>query len=158
MHFPGLSHSCLGSWRRLAWACVLCPSQVQAAQATRCLGSALPGWAVRLITSLVPATWFPGRQRAHSSQVCPVPLLGSGSQAVTLPVGVNHPESQQVLGSNWKPARSLVQDAYLGPRLPLSDSGCTPPASLSLAQDGPVHSRLALLWYWLSPLFCEWAW
>ena len=29
---------------RLSWACILCPSQVQAAQATRCLASALsPG-------------------------------------------------------------------------------------------------------------------
>ena len=24
--------------------------------------------------------------------------------------------------------------------------------------DGPVLSQLALLWYLLSPLFCEWAW
>ena len=32
---------------RLGWACVLCPSQVRAAQATRCLASALsPGGAV----------------------------------------------------------------------------------------------------------------
>ena len=46
----------------------------------------------------------------------------------------------------------------LGPRLPLSSSGCYPPASLPLVGDGPVHSRLALLWYSLSPLFCEWAW
>ena len=30
--------------RRLSWACILCPSQVQAAQATRCLASTLsPG-------------------------------------------------------------------------------------------------------------------
>ena len=46
----------------------------------------------------------------------------------------------------------------LGPRLPLSSSGCHPPASLPLMGVGPVRSRLALLWYSLSPLFCEWAW
>ena len=43
----------------------------------------------------------------------------------------------------------------LGPRLPLSGSGCPFPASLPPAGDGPVHSQLALLWYSLSPLFCE---
>ena len=35
---------------RLSWACILCPSQVQAAQVTRCLASALSpgGWCVIL--------------------------------------------------------------------------------------------------------------
>ena len=46
----------------------------------------------------------------------------------------------------------------LGPRLPLSGSGCSPPASLPLVGHGPVRSWLALLWYSLSPLFCERAW
>ena len=44
----------------------------------------------------------------------------------------------------------------LGLRLPLSGSGCYPPASLPPAVDGRVRSQLALLWYSLSPLFCEW--
>ena len=44
MHFPGLSRSGSGSrvlyrGTDLVWACVLCPSQVQAAQVTRCLAS-----------------------------------------------------------------------------------------------------------------------
>ena len=39
--------------------------------------------------------------------------------------------------------------------MPLSSSGCCPPASLLLAGDGPVHSQLTLLWYSLSPLFFE---
>ena len=43
----------------------------------------------------------------------------------------------------------------LGPRLPLTGSGCRPLASLPLVGDGSVCSRLALLWYSLSPLFCE---
>ena len=38
-----------------------------------------------------------------------------------------------------------------------SGSGWHPPASLPLAGDEPVCNRLALLWYSLSPLFCEWA-
>ena len=37
----------------------------------------LPRWGVRLITSLVPATQFPGWQHACPSQVCRVSLLGS---------------------------------------------------------------------------------
>ena len=44
---------------RLIWACVLCPSQVRAAQATMCLASALSLGVVHL-TSPFPATWFPG--------------------------------------------------------------------------------------------------
>ena len=41
---------------RLSWACVLCPSQVRAAQATRCLASALfPGWGRGCILS---SPWF----------------------------------------------------------------------------------------------------
>ena len=46
----------------------------------------------------------------------------------------------------------------MGPRLPLSGSGCCPPASLPLVQDGPVCCWLAFLWYSLIPLFCEQAW
>ena len=77
---------------------------------------------------------------------------------MTLLEDVNGPESQEVLVSNWEPACSLVEDASLGPRLSLSSSGCPLPASLSPAEDGPVCSWLALLWYLLSPLFCERAW
>ena len=46
----------------------------------------------------------------------------------------------------------------LGLRLPLSGSGCSPPASLPPVGHGPVRSQLALLWYSVSPLFCERAW
>ena len=63
---------------RLCWACVLCPSQAQAAQVTRCLASTLsPGGMVRLITSPVPAAWFPGCAVGVPSQVCCVSPLGS---------------------------------------------------------------------------------
>ena len=63
---------------RLGWTCVLCPSQVQAAQATRCLASEFSSsGAVCLITSLVPAAWFPGCAVVAPSQVCCVSPLGS---------------------------------------------------------------------------------
>ena len=63
---------------RLSRTCVLCPSQVRAAQATRCLVSTLsPGGVVRLITSPVPAARFPGCAAGAPSQVCRVSPLGS---------------------------------------------------------------------------------
>ena len=84
-------------------------------------------------------------------------LLGSRSLAVTLLVDVNRPGSQEDLVSNWEPAHSLMEDAGSGaeiaPRLPALAAACLPP-SLQLG-DGPVHSRLALLWYSLNPLICE---
>ena len=65
-------------WHRLSWACVLCPSRVRAAQATRCFASALsPGRAVRLITSPVQATRFPEYAAGALSQVCRLSPLGS---------------------------------------------------------------------------------
>ena len=60
----------------LGWACFLCPSKVQAAQATRCLASTNSPGAVCLITSPIPATRFPGCAAGAPSQVCRVSLLG----------------------------------------------------------------------------------
>ena len=60
---------------RLIWAGVLCPSQVQAVQVTRCLASTLsPGGWCHLITSLVPAAQFPGCAVEHRLR-CAVCLL-----------------------------------------------------------------------------------
>ena len=63
---------------RLYRACILCPSQVRAAQATRCLLSTLsPGWGVHLIASFVPAAQFSGCAVDTFTQMCHVSLLGS---------------------------------------------------------------------------------
>ena len=87
--------------RRLGRARVLCPSQVRAAQVTRCLASAVaPRWGLWLIASPVPAAQFSGCTTGAASQVCPVSLLGSWSLAATLPGDVDRPESQAVLVSN----------------------------------------------------------
>ena len=100
---------------RLGWACILCPSQIWAAQATRCLSSTLsPGRAVHLITSPVPAAPFPGCEAGVLSQVCCVSPLGSWFLAATLLADVNHPGSQEDLVSNWEPACSLVEYAISG--------------------------------------------
>ena len=60
--------------------------------------------------------------------------------------------------SNWEPAHSLVEDAISGAEIVPFCSGCRSPASLPLAGDGAVHRWLVLLWYSLSPMFCEQAW
>ena len=55
-------------------------------------GRCLPG-GVYLIPSAVPAS-----VSARSGPVCLVSVLGSWSLAATLPVDVDHPESQEVFG------------------------------------------------------------
>ena len=68
---------CTPQRHRVGWACVLFPSQVRAAQATRCLASTFSFSAVHLITSPVPAPQFPGCAVRAPSQVCRVSPLGS---------------------------------------------------------------------------------
>ena len=78
---------------------------------------------------------------------------------MTLLVDVNHPGSQEVLVSNWEPAHSLVEDAISGAEIAsglLALAVARLPLCLQWVE-GPVHSQLALLWYLLNPLFCEWA-
>ena len=59
--FVGTPQRCI-----LGWAFVLCPSQVRAVQATRCLVSAVsPRWGICLITSPVPAAGFSGCLQVH---------------------------------------------------------------------------------------------
>ena len=63
---------------RLGWPCILCPSQVLAAQVTRCLVSAAaPRWWLQRITSPVPAAQLSGCRTGAPSQVCCVSFLGS---------------------------------------------------------------------------------
>ena len=81
---------------RCDWACLLCPSQVPAAQTTMCLTSALSP--IRCAASYhLP---YPSHSISwvHSgSAVSGMPLspLGSWYLAVTLPADVNHPGSQE---------------------------------------------------------------
>ena len=117
-------------------------------------------WTVRLITSLVPATLFPGCAARELSQVCHVSPLGSWSLTATLLADINCPGSQEDLVSNGEPAHSLVKDtvsgAEIAPRLLALAAAFLP---LCLWQvEAPVCSWLALLWYLLNPLFCEQSW
>ena len=119
----------------------------------------VPGRPCILITSPVLALWFPGYAAREPSQVCHVSPLASWSQAATLLADVNHPGSREDLVSNWEPAHSLVEEPSLGPRLPFAFWLWLLPTCLSASSwgRGPVCSQLALLWYSLNPLFCEWA-
>ena len=116
---------------KLRWACVLCPSQVRTAQVTRSFASAV------IVIYHLPLSLVLG-----FLVVQPAHLLRWMST-------VQNPKKSWLA---MKPACSLVDDASLGLRLPLSDSGC-PPLPVSWG-DGPVRSQLALV----SPLFCERAW
>ena len=70
--FSGMPQRC-----KLGWACVLCPSQVRAAQVTRCLVSTVTlSWRVHLITSSVPAARFSGCTMGHTFSG--VPCVSSG--------------------------------------------------------------------------------
>ena len=146
---------CTPQRRRLGWACILCPSKVRAARATRCLVSAfsqLVGASYHLLGPSPSVSWV-----YRKSAISDVSLLGSWSLTATLLADVNRPGSQEDLVSNWGPAHSLVEDAFSGaeiaPYLPALAVACLP---LCLRRgDGPVHNPLALLWYLLSPLFCE---
>ena len=70
---------------------------------------------------------------------------------------VNCPGSEEDFVSTWESVYSLVEDAVSGPEVA--------PGLLALAVahlplclwsgEGPVRRQLTLLWYLLSPLFCE---
>ena len=119
----------------------------------------VPGGLCILITSPVPAAWFPRCARRAPSQVCRVSPLGSWCLAATLLADANCPGSQEDLVSNSEPAHSLVEDAISGANI-ASHLLALVFARLPLGLwqgEGLVQSRLALLWSLCNPLFCEWA-
>ena len=108
-------HSGSAQRRRLSWAHVLCPSQIQAAQVTRCLASTVTA------TYCLPPS---------------LPLGFLGVQPVHLlrwMLTIQNPKKSWLA---TKPACSLVDDASLGPGLPPSSSGC-PRLTVTRQGDGP---------------------
>ena len=152
---------------RFGWACILCPSQVRAAQVTRCLARAVtPRWAGYLITSPSQLLTFLGVQQACLLR-CSVCLFWGADLWLRPSQWVSTIQNPKNSWLAMEPACSLVEDASLD-RACLQFgrrclSGVTiatfwlwlPPACLSTVGDGPVRSLLALLWCLLSPLFCE---
>jgi len=111
--------------RRLHWACVLCSSQVQAAQVTRCLVSKVTVTCGHydLLPSPSLLLGFLGVQLAHLLR-CAVCLFW-GADLWLQPF--RRVSTVQNPNKSWlavKPACSLVDDASLGPQLLPSGSGC----------------------------------
>ena len=100
----------------LGWACVLCPSQIQAAQVVRCLAHAIA------VTYRLPAA------RLSRS------ATGAPSQA-----DVDRPDPQEVLVSK-EACYSFIDNVSLGLRLPPSSSGCLSPEGEGLQPAISVQS------------------
>ena len=92
---------------RLSWACVFCPSQIQAAQVTKCLASVVT--VTYCLPRLCHSVFWVYNWRTFSG----VPCVSSGelSLAVTMSTIQNPKKSWLAM----KPACSLVDDASLGP-------------------------------------------
>ena len=106
---------------RLDWACILCASQVRAAQV---LGEhSRPQLGLCLIASPVPAAQFSGCTKGLPSQVCL--CLSWGADLWLRPswqmLTVQNPKKSRLA---MKPSCSLVEDASLGMQLSPSVSGC----------------------------------
>ena len=112
---------------RLGWACILCPSQVRAVQATRCLVSAVsPRWGVHLITSPVPAAGFSGCLQVHLLR-CAVCLFWGADLWLRPSRRMSTVQNPKKSWLATKPVCSLVDNASLGPQLPPYGSGCLSP-------------------------------
>ena len=98
--------------RRLGWACVLCPSQVRAAQVTRCLASAVaPSWGCVLSPPPSQLLSFLGVQRLHLLR-CAMCLFWGADLWLQWLSTVQNPKKSWLA---TKPACSLVCDSTLGP-------------------------------------------
>ena len=115
----------------------------------------LPRWAVRLITSPVPAAQIPGPQQERPPRRAVRLLWGAD---LWLPPSWWMSTAQDPT-ETWLATGSLLAVWWtmrsLGQSLPVpSGSGCCPPGSLPPAGHGPGCSPLALLRSPLSPSFC----
>ena len=158
MHFPGLS--CLGSGSRVLHKgtdlvgpafCAL--SLVRETQAIGCLVSShsqAGGASDRLPCPSCSVFWVYNR-RAFSG----VPCVSSGEliSGCDCPGNVNRPQSQELLVSNGT-CLQFGRRCLFGSAIVLFWLWL-PPTCLSLVEDEQVCSLLALLWYSLSPFFCE---
>ena len=129
----------------LGWACVLCLPCPSSSGSQELDGRTLPGCGAPSPLRGPSLSFCPRQQGACA--LCRS-VLGSWSQAVTLPADVSHPESQKSLVRNWTPLCSLVggpvSGAEFAPFLFPSASRLRPgppPASSSL---GSLSSSFVL--------------
>ena len=79
-------------------------------------------------------------------------VLRSWPLATTLPGWVSTIQNlRKALAGNWRPVCSVGGDAFSGAEF----APCPSPLPPTSGRDGPVRRRLALLWSFSVPLFCE---
>ena len=131
-------HSGSPQGRRIGWACVLCPSQVPAAQVIRCLASTVA--ATYQLPHPCRSVFRVYNRRASSGVTC----LFWGADLWLRPSWqmstIRNPKKSWLA---TKSAFSLVEDASLGPRLPPSGSGRPPLPVSSRAWAGPQPASSA---------------
>jgi len=158
MHFWGLSFQVECKGTDQDGLCILSLFQVWGAQATKCLANALsqvgcasysPAQSQRL--SFQDAMW------EHSPR-CAVCLLWGADlrlwhswQMSTIQDPRKTRLTTGSLLTVWWKIWSLWRLQQ-----PLPSAGCCSPASLPPGREGPIGSRLALLWYSLNRAFCVW--
>ena len=161
MHFPGLSRGGSSSWvlhkGTDSVRPAFCAFPGLSSSGDQVLGEHTPQ--VGSVSYHLPhpsclVSWVHSRS-AISSVLC----ISSGERMY----GCDSPGSCQLsripgkLGLQLGACMKFVRGCSLWGRVCPSPSGsdCCPPASLPLAGDGPFCSWLALLWYLLSPSFCD---
>ena len=126
---------------RLSWACILWPSQVQAAQVTRCLWAHCPRWTVRQSPRQSRPLGFPGVPVRAPSQVCRMsPLRTDLRLRPSWRMSTVQDPRKMWLATGTLLTHNLVEDASLwgwdcSSPLP-SGSGYCMPASLPPAEGG----------------------
>ena len=129
---------------RLIWACVLCPSHVQAAQTTRCQGVQSPsGGGCILSPPLSQMLGFLGGCGCAPLK-CAVCLFWETDLWLQPSRRISTVQNPKNSWLAMEPGCSLVEDASLGPRLPLWGSGgpCLPVSSGGWASLQPASSLL----------------
>ena len=157
VHFPGLSHSGSGCFSgtpqrlRLGWTCLLCPSSVRAAQATRCLASTVTlrcGVSYHLLQPSHSVSWV-----AAGVPVSGMPCVSSGelTPGCDPPRECQPPRIPRSLGRQMGAYLQFCRGFPSGAEIAPFWLWLPPHASLSPASAQPASSLV------LSPLFCEWA-
>ena len=129
---------------RLGWAWVLFPSQVQAAQTTRCWWvQSLPGGGCILSPPLSQTFGFLGDCGCASLRYA-VCLFWEADLRLQPSLRMSTIQNPKKSWLATEPVCSLVEDASLGPRLPLSGSGYPhlPVSSGGWASPQPASSPL----------------
>ena len=164
VHFPGLSHSDSGSWvlhkgtDSVGTAFCALPRSGQLRRPGAWWAHS-PSWVMCLITAPVPAALFPGCAAVVLSQVCCVlwdllSLLWGADLWLWLSWQMSTSQNPR---KTWLAMGNLLTVWWkmpsLGPSLPLAFWLWLSATYLSASRGG--WASLALLWYSLSPLFCE---